>query len=131
MVLGAAVLVLASVGVARAQATYGSQLMTPQEREEHRAVMRRLPPEEREAYRAQHHEAMKKRAESLNLSLPDQPLGYGRRYGRGGPGFGYGHGGPGFGYGRGGHGYRGPGYGGWGDGGAYEPGYGDWRFPGW
>jgi len=63
-----------------------------------------LPPSEREAYRAEHHEAMKKRAESMGLSLPDHPSNYGPGFDRGGPGYGYGSGGPG---------YWGPGYAGW------------------
>jgi hypothetical protein len=134
MILGVAVLALISIDVAFAQTSYGSQLMNPQERAEHKAVMRSLPPNEREAYRAQHHEDMKKRAESMGLTLPDQPPTYGRNfgrggpcygYGRGGPGYGYGRGGPCYGYGRGGPGYRGPGYGGWRDRGGYEPAFGD------
>jgi hypothetical protein len=161
MVLGVAVLVLASIGTALAQTYYGSQLMTPQERAEHRAKMRSLPPSERETYRAEHHEEMKKRAESMGLSLPDEPPAYGRGYGRRGPGYGYGYGrrgpgygygygrrgpgygygygrrgpGYGYGYGRGGPGYGygrgGPGYGGWGDRGPYGPGYGEWGLPAW
>ena len=125
MISGAAFLALVSIDAAFAQSYYGSRLITPQERAEHRAVMRSLPPSEREAYRAQHHEAMKKRAESMGLSLPDQPSTYGRNFDRGGPGYGYGRGGPGYGYGRGGPGYWGPGYGGWRDRGGYEPGFGD------
>lgn len=117
IILGMAVLALVSIDVAFAQTYYGSQLMTPQERAEHRTVMRGLSPNEREAYRAQHHEDMKKRAESMGLALPDQPPAYGRNLGRGGPG--YGRGGRGYGYGRGGPGYRGPGYGGWRDRGGY------------
>ena len=159
MVLGAAVLALASIGAAFGQTYYGSQLMSPEERAEHRAKMRSLPPSEREAYRAEHHEEMKKRAESMGLSLPDEPPAYGGGFGRRGPGYGYGYGrrGPGYGYGRGGprylssdygygpgygygygrrgpgygYGRRGPGYSDWGDRGPYGPGYGDWGFPAW
>jgi len=122
MILGATVLALGSIDVAFAQTYYGSQLMAPQERAEHRAMMRSLPPSEREAYRAQHHEAMKKHAESMGLSLPDQPPTYGRGFGRRGPGYGYGRGGPG---------YWGPGCGGWRGCGGYGPGYGDWGRPAW
>jgi len=75
-----------------------------------------LPPSEREAYRAEHHEAMKKRAESMGLSLPDHLSNYGPGFGRGGPGYGYGSGGPG---------YWGPGYAGWYDRGSYALDYGD------
>lgn len=122
MILGAAVLALVSIDVAFAQTYYGSQLMSPQERAEHRAMMRSLPPSEREKYRAEHHEAMKRQAESKGLSLPDQPPNYGSGYGRRGPGYGYHRGGP-----------RnwGPGYGGWRDRGRYAPRYGEWGPPAW
>ena len=113
MIIGAAALALFYVGLASAQTYYGSQLMTPQERAEHRATMRSLPPSEREAYRAEHHEAMKERANSMGLSIPDQPPSYGRGYGRRSPGYGYGRSGPGYwgpGYGRTGTRYWGPGY---------------------
>ena len=120
VILGAAVFTLASINVAFAQTYYGSQLMAPRERAEHRAIMRSLPPGEREEYRAQHHEDMKKRAESMGLSLPDQPPAYGRGFNRSGPGYGYGRGGPG---------YRGPGYGGGRNPGVYGPGYGNYGFP--
>jgi hypothetical protein len=93
-----------------AQPYYGSQLMTPEERAQHRATMQRLSPGARQAYRAQHHEEMKQRAEAMGLSLPDQPPPPGRSFGRGrgawGPGYGW----------------SGPGYGG--------PGYGSWARPG-
>jgi hypothetical protein len=91
MVVGAAALVLVSIDVAFGQTYYGSQVMSPGERAEHRAMMRSLPPSEREAYRAKHHEEMKERAESMGLPWPEQPpadRGYGRRgpvYG--GPGY--------------------------------------------
>jgi uncharacterized membrane protein (DUF106 family) len=67
MILGAAVLAVLSIDVSFAQTYYGSQLMSPEERVEHRAMMRSLQPSEREAYRAQHHEAMKERAESMGV----------------------------------------------------------------
>ena len=134
MILGTAVLALVSIDAAFAQTYYGSQLMAPQERAEHRATMRSLPPSEREAYRTQHHEAMKKRAESMGLSLPDQAPTYGRQSSRRGPGYGYGRGGPGYlrpGAGGAGPQYRGPGYGGWRNRGGYGPGYGGWGPPTW
>lgn len=122
LILGMAIFTLASMDIAFAQTYYGSQLMDPQERAEHRAIMRSLSPEEREEYRAQHHEDMKRRAESMGLSFPDQPPTYGRGFNRRGPGYGYGRGGPG---------YRGPGYGGWGERSGYGPGYGGWGHPAW
>jgi hypothetical protein len=73
MILGAAAFTLVFIDVAFAETYYGSQLMTPRERAEHRAILRSLPSSEREDYRAQYHEDMKRRAESIGLSLPDQP----------------------------------------------------------
>jgi hypothetical protein len=110
MRLGAAVFALAFTDVTIAQTYYGSQLMAPRERSEHRAIMRSLPPGEREDYRAQHHEDMKKRAESMGLSLPDQPPAHGRGFYRRGPGYGYGR---------------------WGVPRGYEPGYGNRGYPDW
>ena len=52
---------------------YGSQLMTPQQWARHRATIWSLPPGAREAYRAQHHAEMKKRATARSLSLPHRP----------------------------------------------------------
>ena len=117
------VVVLASIGIdaAVAQTYYGSQLMSPQERAEHRMIMRQLSPGEREAYRAQHHETMKQRAESMGLALPDEPPAYGRPVEPGDRGYGYGAGRRGW----------GPGYGGPGPGpGHWRPGYGGGRHPG-
>lgn len=75
-----------------AQSVYGWQLMTPQELAAHRTAMRNLPPAERTAYRARHHEQMTQRAEARGLVLPEQPLvaGAGRRAGVPGYGPGYG-----------------------------------------
>lgn len=53
---------------------YGSQLMTQQERTEHRAKMRAAKTaEEREQIRKEHHEAMKERAKVRGVTLPDEP----------------------------------------------------------
>ena len=114
---------------AMAQTYYGSQLMTPEERAEHRAIMRSLLPDEREAYRAEHHEAMKKRAEAMGLSLPDQPPHYGGGRGPGGRAYGQGWRGPrywGSPYGGEYSGYGPPDYPGWGGPGYGRPGYGGW-----
>lgn len=80
---------------------YGWQLMTPQERAEHRNKMRNMKTEqEREAYRLQHHAEMQKRAKERGVTLPDMPRPQGA--GRGmGPGTGGGMG-PGTGGGMGG-----------------------------
>lgn len=67
---------------------YGFQLMTEQERNEHRMRMRNARTEqEREQIRAEHHERMKVRAKERGVTLPDEPLprGTGRGMG-GGPG---------------------------------------------
>jgi hypothetical protein len=61
---------------------YGAQLMTEQERTEFRAKMRSLKtPEERQAFRSQHHEAMKARAKERGVTLPDAPPMRGPRAG--------------------------------------------------
>lgn len=63
---------------------YGWQLMTPEERAAHRQTMRSLDTAEaREAYRREHHEAMRVRAAEQGVTLPEQPLPRGQGYGRG------------------------------------------------
>jgi hypothetical protein len=53
---------------------YGSQLMTKKERAEHRTKMRSLKTkEEREAFRAEHHQKMQERAKEIGKTLPDMP----------------------------------------------------------
>jgi hypothetical protein len=133
MILCAIALALFYVHSASAETYYGSQLMTPQERGGHRDKMRSLPQSEREAYRTQQHEAMKERAESMGLSIPDQPpvqRGFGHR----GPGYGHGRYGRGYwipGYRRGNPWYGGSGYDMWRDRGRYGPGYGGSAYPAW
>lgn len=72
---------------------YGSQLMTKQERAEHRAKLRSLKTrEEREAYRMEHHKKMQERAKEKGLALPDEPTARGGGMGqRGGMGAGGGY----------------------------------------
>jgi len=76
---------------------YGYQLMTEQERAEHRTTMRSFNTEaERDAYRRQHHEMMQDRAKAQGVTLPDEPMprGQGRGMGQGqGMGMGQGSGG--------------------------------------
>ena len=63
---------------------YGSQLMTPAERNTYRNKMRSLKTaQEREAFRAQHHQEMQKRAQERGVKLPDSPPGQGARGGLG------------------------------------------------
>ena len=99
----------------RDQDIYGSQLMTPQERNEFRSQMRLAQNDEaRERIRAENHERMKQRAEERGVTIPDIPpergAGAGRGYGAG-PGNGMGPGGGGMGPGGGGMGPSGGGMG--------------------
>lgn len=58
--------------VQKNEQVYGSQMMTSQERIEHRKKMRAAKTaEERERIRAEHHEAMKIRAQERGVTLPD------------------------------------------------------------
>ena len=81
---------------------YGNQLMTQQERVEYRTRMRAANTiEQRNLIRKEHHQAMKERAASRGIALPDEPpttgtgMGNGMGQGRGGmgPGGGMGSGG--------------------------------------
>ena len=68
---------------------YGSQLMTNQERVEHRKNLSAVKTaEEREQVRLEHHEQMKLRANERGVELPDTPpaqgAGMGGRMGQGG-----------------------------------------------
>lgn len=68
---------------------YGSQLMTPAERNTYRNKMRNLKTvQEREAFRTQHHQEMQKRAQERGLRLPDSPPAQGARGGMGPGGMG-------------------------------------------
>jgi len=102
---------------------YGWQLMTEQERVEHRLKMQGLKTsEEREKYRLEHHKKMQARAKEQGVALPEVPPQGGRGMGRGpGRDMGYGPGG-GRGMRPGGPGGRGMGPGGRGM--AYGPDYG-------
>jgi len=56
------------------QQVYGSQLMTPQERDAHRAKMRAAKtPEEQAQIRAEEHARLKQRADQQGLVMPDTP----------------------------------------------------------
>jgi hypothetical protein len=64
---------------------YGWQLMSTEERAQHRAKMQSLNTEqERQAYRAEHHKQMQARAKEQGVTIPDEP--------RSGSGFGPGPG---------------------------------------
>ncbi len=72
---------------------YGHELMTEQERAEHRTRMRAFKTEqEREQFRLEHHKKMQARAKERGVTLPDEPLPRGKGMG-GGKGAGMGGGG--------------------------------------
>jgi hypothetical protein len=75
---------------------YGSQLMSPEERRQHRDRMRSAKTaEEREQIRREHHAQMQARAKERGVTLPDEPpmMGGGRGMGMGqGMGHGMGRG---------------------------------------
>lgn len=52
---------------------YGRELMTREERMQHREAMRTKDADERAKYRAEHHEQMKERADKMGKTLPDHP----------------------------------------------------------
>ncbi len=57
---------------------YGSQLMTPAERDEYRARLRAATTsDERNRIRAEHHEQMMLRAKERGVTLPDEPRDWG------------------------------------------------------
>lgn len=67
---------------------YASQLMTPQERDAHRARLRAAASEqERDRIHREHHAQMQARAKERGVTLPDEPPPRG-----GGAGLGMGHG---------------------------------------
>ncbi len=64
----------AQAGAESGEQIYGSELMTKEERAEHRAKMRSLKTAaEREAYRKEHHMKMQERAKKMGKTLPDMP----------------------------------------------------------
>lgn len=71
---------MALPAMAEDEAVYGRELMTEQERIEHRLDLRALKTEqEREAYRKEHHERMQERARERGKVLPAEPREYGQR----------------------------------------------------
>ena len=78
-----------AVGQDRAQTKdqapiYGSQLMTEQERNEHREKIRAAKTaKERERIRHEHHQLMMERAKKQGVTLPDEPPAMGSRRGMG------------------------------------------------
>lgn len=78
------------------ETVYGRQLMTEQERIEHRNKMRSFKTEqEREAYRMEHHKRMQERAKQQGMKLPDTPQQHGKGMRGRGDGSGQGKGGGG------------------------------------
>lgn len=90
-------LIASSPSFAADSPIYGSQLMSNQERIEHRNKMRSAKTaEEREQIRVQHHDQMQLRAKERGVNLPETPPPRGSGQGRGmGPGGGMGGMGPG------------------------------------
>ena len=64
---------------------YGRELMTEQERQEERQKMRSMDKDERDQYRSEKHERMKKRAKEQGKVIPDEPgeRGKGMKQGQG------------------------------------------------
>jgi hypothetical protein len=92
VVFAAVVLFSSGVAMADDDRPYGYQLMTPQERTEHREKMRSFKTEEeREQYRQEHHKQMQERARQQGMEIPDEPGPRGKGMGQGG---GMGPGGP-------------------------------------
>ena len=81
----AGLLGLSAIQMVQAQEPiYGRELMTEQERIEHRNKMRSLKTEqEREEYRRQHHEKMQQRAKERGVTLPEAPSARGKGMGQG------------------------------------------------
>ncbi|UCV28012.1 hypothetical protein [Ferribacterium limneticum] len=94
---------MTSGAIAADEPIYGSQMMTKQERMEHRTKMNAAKTaQEREQVRLEHHEQMKLRAKERGVTLPDDPPQQGGGMGRSmGPGGGMGGMGPGGGMGGG------------------------------
>lgn len=85
---------MTSVAIAADETVYGSQMMTNQERMEHRTKLNAAKTaQEREQVRLEHHEQMQLRAKERGVALPDTPpaQGAGMRQGMG-PGGGMGGG---------------------------------------
>jgi len=66
---------------------YGWELMTEEERLQHREKMRTMTTEEeRNRYRQEHHEKMQERAKQQGVELPAGPMPHGKGMGPMGPG---------------------------------------------
>lgn len=90
LLVGVLALAVPGTSILAEQQVYGSQLMTQQERMEHRSKMQSMKTmEERERYRMEHHKKMQQRAKERGVTLPDEPLMRGKGMG-GGPGGGMG-----------------------------------------
>jgi len=77
-------LMLPGYSVFSEEQIYGMQLMTEQERNEHRMKMQSMETEEaRERYRMEHHKKMLQRAKQQGVTLPDMPQQRGGNMGRG------------------------------------------------
>ena len=95
--LSGALLLSSGLAMAADEQIYGSQLMTTQERAEHRERLQAATSEEeRNRIRQEHHQRMVIRAKEKGVSLPDKMPARGKGKGTGmGPGDGSGMGGGG------------------------------------
>jgi hypothetical protein len=67
-------LMLPGYSIFAEEQVYGWELMTQQERNEHRTKMQNLhTEEEREQYRIEHHKQMQERAKQQGVTLPEAP----------------------------------------------------------
>ena len=65
---------LPGISVFAEEQIYGSELMTKQERMEHRTKMQNMKTmEERERYKMEHHKAMQERAKERGVTMPGSP----------------------------------------------------------
>jgi len=77
-------MMLPATSIVAEERAYGWQLMSEQERAEHRTKMQSMKTaEERERYRLEHHKKMEKRAAQQGITLPDRPQNQGKGMGQG------------------------------------------------
>lgn len=90
-ILASAIGFTANQAIAADEPIYGYQLMSEQERIEHRNQMRSMKTNEaREAFRLEHHNRMQERAKAQGVTLPEEPMPRGKGMGQGGNGMGQG-----------------------------------------
>jgi len=84
LLVSALAMMLPATSIFAAEQIYGSQLMTEQERAEHRTKMQSMKTaKERERYRLEHHKKMEQRAKKQGVTLPAGPQSQGSGMGGG------------------------------------------------